>query len=195
MLKKIILGTLISSAVYAANQVELNVNNKEAEGQVRIDLARMGSTMEGTYVGARILNTDESNSGTISKIDPLMEVSFMVMRPVTSITGLSLGLGVKGEHTKFDGKDYTALPLGAEAEMKLPITTPFPFYVGGVLYYAPSVLTFQDGDEYFEARIHVDVEPIHNGRIEVGYRNIDTDLSSRNVTYNEALYFGLRYDF
>lgn len=195
MLKKIILGTLISSAVYAANQVELNVNNKEVEGQVRIDMAQMGNSMEGTSIGARILNGDESNSDKISNIDPLMELSFMVMRPVASISGLSLGLGVKGEYTKLDGNHYSALPLGVEAEMKLPITTPFPFYFGGVLYYAPSVLTFQDGDQYFEARIHVDVEPIHNGRIEVGYRKIDTDLSSRNVTYNDALYFGLRYDF
>ncbi len=195
MLKKIILGTLISSAVYAANQVELNVNNKEVEGQVRIDMAQMGNSMEGTSIGARILNGDESNSDKISNIDPLMELSFMVMRPVASISGLSLGLGVKGEYTKLDGNHYSALPLGVEAEMKLPITTPFPFYFGGVLYYAPSVLTFQDGDQYFEARIHVDVELIHNGRIEVGYRKIDTDLGSRNVTYNEALYFGLRYDF
>lgn len=195
MLKKIIIGALISSAAFAANQAEINVNDKEVEGQIRIDVAKIGSTLEGAYLGARILNGHESNSDRISDIDPLMEVSFMVQRPVEGVAGLTLGLGIKGEYTKFDGQRYAAIPLGVEADMKLPITTPFPFYVGGALYYAPSVLSFKDGEEYLETRIHLDAEPIHNGRIEVGYRKIDTDVKNYNVTYNDAWYFGLRLDF
>ncbi|MDP1785297.1 MAG: YfaZ family outer membrane protein [Sulfuricurvum sp.] len=195
MLKKIIIGALISSAAFAANQAEVNVNNKEVEGQIRIDMAKMGTTLEGAYLGARILNGDESNSDRIADIDPLMEVSFMVQRPVEGVPGLALGFGIKGEYTKFDGQRYVAIPLGVEADMKLPITAPFPFYVGGALYYAPSVLSFKDGDEYLETRIHLDAEPIHNGRIEVGYRKIDTDVKNYNVTYNDAWYFGLRLDF
>lgn len=189
MIKKIILGALISTSAFALNQAEINLNNNDVEGQVRLDLSN------GTYVGARILNGDESNSDRISSIDPLMEVSFMVMRPVEAVPGLSLGLGIKGEYTKFDGHRYAAIPLGLEAEMKLPVTTPFPLYVGGALYFAPSILSFHDGEEYLERRIHLDVEPIPNGRIEVGYRNIDTDLKNRDVTYNDAWYFGLRLDF
>lgn len=194
MVKKIILGALISTSAFAAHQAEINLNNKEVEGQVRLDLSQMGVGLNGAYAGARILNADESNSDRIGNIDPLMEVSFMVMRPVDNIPGLSLGLGIKGEYTKFDSQSYTAIPLGLEADMKL-MATPLPLYVGGALYYAPSVLTFQDGDEYLETRIHLDIEPIHNGRIEVGYRNIDTDVKNRNVTYNDAWYFGLRLDF
>jgi len=195
MLKKIILGTLISSSAFAAHQAELNLNNKEVEGQVRIDLSQLGVALDGAYAGVRILNGDESNSDRIGNIDPLMEVSFMVMRPVDSVPGLSLGLGVKGEYAKFDGQRYAAIPLGVEADMKLPLATPFPLYVGGALYYAPSVLVFHDGDEYLETRIHLDAEVIHNGRIEVGYRKIDTDVKNYNVTYNDAWYFGLRLDF
>lgn len=189
MVKKIILTALLSTSAFAAHQAEINLNNHDVEGQVRLDLSN------GAYVGARILNADEHNSDSIWNTDPLVEVSFMVMRPVESIPGLSLGLGIKGEYTKFDGQHYAAIPLGLEADMKLPLATPFPFYVGGALYYAPSVLAFHDGDEYLERRIHLDVEPIHNGRIEVGYRNIDTDVKNRNVTYNDAWYFGLRLDF
>lgn len=195
MLKKIILGTLISSAAFAANQAELNINNNEVEGQFRFDLSKTGNNLEGAFAGVRILNGDESNSDTISNIDPLLEASFMVMRPVDGVEGLSLGLGLKAEYTKLDGHNYMAIPFGLEADMKLPVATPFPFYVGGAMYYAPSVLSFQDGDGYFEARIHLDAEPIKNGRIEVGYRQIDTDVENRNVTYNDALYFGFRYDF
>ena len=195
MVKKIILGALITTSAFAAHQAELNVNNKEVEGQIRLDLSQMGVALDGAYAGARILNGDESNSDRIGNIDPLMEISFMVMRPVDSVPGLALGLGIKGEYTKFDGHRYAAIPLGLEADMKLPLATPFPFYVGGALYYAPSVLAFHDADKYLETRIHLDVEPIHNGRIEVGYRQIDTDVKNHNITYNDAFYFGLRLDF
>lgn len=196
MLKKIILGAFISSAAFAANQAEINVNGHEVEGQIRIDMSKMGNTsMEGAFIGGRILNGDERNSDRIETIRPLSEVSFMVQRPVDGVAGLSLGLGIKGEFTRFDGQKYAAIPLGLEADMKLPLTTPFPLYVGGALYYAPSVLSFNDAENYLETRIHIDAEPIHNGRIEVGYRNIDTDVKNRNVTYNDAWYFGLRLDF
>lgn len=196
MLVKIMTAALISSAAFAANQVELNVNNKELEGQIRIDMKQMGiSSLEGSFIGARILNGDESNSDRIGNTKPLMEVSFLVQRPVEQVPGLAIGLGIKGEYTKFDGHNYAAIPLGIEADMKLPFTDTIPFYVGGALYYAPSVLSFRDGEDYLETRIHLDVEPIKNARIELGYRMIDTNVKNRNVTYNDAWYFGMRIDF
>jgi len=195
MLKKIILMALISSGAYAAHQIEANVNDKEVEGQIRLDMGRMGNAMSNTYIGARFLNGDNNNSQTINDPDPLMEVSFMVMRPVQGVPGLKLGLGIKGEYTEIDGRRYAAIPLGAEVELELPINTPFPVYLGGALYYAPSALSFKEGDGYLETRIHLDVEPIDNGRLEVGYRKIDTDLKSSDVTYNDSWYFGMRLDF
>ena len=196
MLKTIILSAVISVTAFAANQAEININNKELEGQFRFDMSKSGlNTPEGAYLGVRILNGDESNSDRIGNIDPLMEVSFMVQRPVEQVPGLAIGLGIKGEYTKFDGHNYAAIPLGIEADMKLPIEASIPFYVGGALYYAPSVLSFRDGEDYLETRIHFDVEPIKNGRIEVGYRMIDTDVKNRDVTYNDAWYLGMRLDF
>ncbi|MDD5386701.1 MAG: YfaZ family outer membrane protein [Sulfuricurvum sp.] len=200
MIKKIILSTLIGTSVFAAHQVEFNLNDKEVEGQVLFDLSKMGVPLEGAYAGARILNGNERNSDKIENISQFKEVSFMLMRPVESVAGLSLGLGIKGVYTKFDGARYSAIPLGLEVKMKLPLATPFPLHVGGALYYAPSDLTFHDGDKYLEVRSYLDAEVIHNGHIEVGYRNIDPDLishpiNSHNVTYNEAFYYGLRLDF
>ena len=195
MLKKIILMSLISSSVYAEHQIGVNVNGSDVEGQIRLDMGRMGNAMSNTYIGAKVLNGDNNNSKTINDPEPLMEVSFMVMRPVHGVPGLKLGLGIKGEYTDIDGNTYASIPLGIEAELQLPINTPFPVYVGGALYYAPSALSFQDGDGYLETRIHLDVEPIDNGRLEVGYRKIDTDLKNTNVTYNDSWYFGMRLDF
>jgi hypothetical protein len=195
MLKKIILCALVSSGAFAAHQIEANVNSRDVEGAIRLDMGRMGNAMQNTYIGARFLNGDNNNSNTIANTDPLMEVSFMVMRPVQGVPGLKLGLGIKGEYTKFDGNSYAAIPLGGEAELRLPLNTPFPFYLGGSLYYAPSVLSFKDGDSYLETRLHLDAEPIDNGRVEVGYRKIDTNIKNRDVTYNSSWYFGMRLDF
>lgn len=194
MLKKLVLTALISSAAFAAHQVEVNVNDKEVEGQIRLDMGRMGS-MEHTYLGARFLNGDNNNSKTISDPKALMEVSFMVQNDVRGVRGLKLGLGFKGEHTTIDGRGYSAIPLGVEAELKLPLNSPVAFYLGGAMYYAPSSLCFKDADSYFETRIHLDAEPIENARVEVGYRQIDTNLKGNSVTYNDAFYFGIRLDF
>lgn len=194
MLKKLLLSALISSAAFAEHQVEVNANDREVEGQIRLDMGRMGS-MEHTYIGVRFLNGDNNNSQTISDPNTLMEVSFMVQNDVRGVRGLKLGLGFKGEHTKIDGHGYATVPLGVEAELKLSLNSPVAFYLGGAMYYAPSALCFKDADSYFETRIHLDAEPIENARVEVGYRQIDTDLKNRSITYNDAFYFGLRLDF
>lgn len=195
MLKKIILIALISSGAYAAHQVGVNVNDKEVGGEIRLDMGRMGNAMSNAYIGARFLNGDNNNSKTIADPNPLMEVSFMTMGRVSGVPGLKVGFGIKAEYTEIDGERYGAIPVGIEAELQLPLNTPFPFYLNGAFYYAPSVLSFKEGDGYMETRIGLDAEPIENARIGVGYRIIDTDLKSRDVVYNDAWYFGMRLDF
>ena len=195
MLKTIMMLLAMGAIAFAAHQIEANVNNRDVEGQIRLDMGRMGNAMSNTYIGARFLNGDNNNSETARDLDPLAEVSFMVEQYVRGVPGLKVGLGIKGEYTQIDGRRYAAIPLGVEAELRLPLNTPFPFYLGGALYYAPSVLSFKEGDGYLETRIHLDAAVIDNGRLEVGYRNIDTDLENRNVTYNDSWYFGLRLDF
>jgi hypothetical protein len=152
MIKKIILSALIGTSAFAAHQVEFNFNNKEVEGQVLFDLLKMGLPVDGAYAGARILNGDERNSDKIENISQFKELSFILIRPFERVPGLSLGLGIKGVYTKFDGAHYSAIPLGLEANMKLPLATPFPLHITGALYYAPSDLTFHDGDKYLEVR-------------------------------------------
>lgn len=195
MLKKLFLTVLIAtSSVYGAHQLEVNINDREVEGGIRIDLGRTGS-MSNTYIGAKFLNGDNNHSKTIQETDPLFELSYMVQGWVQGVPGLKLGLGAKAVRTTIGNQTFMAVPLGAEAELRLPVNASFPFYLCGALYYAPSSLAFKDGDEYLETRIHLDAEPIRNGRLEVGYRIIETDLTQQNITYNDAWYFGMRLDF
>ncbi|MDO9207869.1 MAG: hypothetical protein Q7T91_06425, partial [Sulfuricurvum sp.] len=66
MLKKLLLSTMIASSAFAAHQIELNINDKDVEGQIRLDMGRMGNATEWgtTFVGARFLNGDNNNSET-----------------------------------------------------------------------------------------------------------------------------------
>ncbi len=195
MLKKIVLIALISSGAFAAHQIGVNVNDREVGGEIRLDMGRMGNAMSNTYIGARFLNGDNNNSKTIADPDPLMEVSFMKMGQVNGVPGLKVGFGIKAAYTEIDGNRYAAMPIGVEAELRLPLNNSFPFYLNGAFYYAPSVLSFKEGDGYMETRIGLDAEPMENARIGVGYRIIDTNLKSRDVVYNDAWYFGMRLDF
>lgn len=185
----------MGTSLFAAHQVGVNVNDEEVGGEIRFDMGNMGNTTNNTYIGVGFLSGDHSNSKTIVDPDPLLELSLMSMGYVSGVSGLKVGLGIKGVYTEIDKNRYAAMPLGVEAEYRLPLETPFPLYVNGAFYYAPSVLSFKEGDGYMQRRIGIDMEPIANARIGVGYRIIDTDLKMRDVTYNDAWYFGMRLDF
>jgi len=195
MLKKIVLGSMIATSVFASHQLEINLSDEDVEAGLRLDLSKMNNIDADTYFGMKIVNGNEKNSETIRKTDPLIEASFLIMRPVNNVSGLKVGLGVKGEFTNIDGDDFVATPLGLEVEYKLPFNSPIAVYAGGMFYYAPGPLCFSDADRYVESRANIDFEVIRNGRITVGYREIETDVKKRDVTYNETLYAGFKFLF
>jgi hypothetical protein len=69
----------------------------------------------------------------------------MVMQAVRGVPGLKAGLGIKAEYTEIDGQRYAAVPLGLKRSCNCLINTPFPFYVNGAFYYAPSSLCLKEG--------------------------------------------------
>ena len=195
MLKKIVLSSMIASSLFASHQFEINLSDEDVEAGLRLDLSKMNSIDADTYFGMKLLNGHEENSETIFKTDPLLEASFLIMRPVNNMSGLKVGLGIKGEFTDIDGDDFVAVPLGIEVEYKLPLNSPVAVYAGGVFYYAPGPLCFSDADRYIETRASIDFEVIRNGRITVGYRDVETDVKTRDVTYNETLCAGFKLRF
>lgn len=201
MLKKLLLIVLIAvSSAYGAHQLEVNVNDREVEGGIRIDTGRLGSFSH-TYLGAKFLNADINNStiptdaNITGTIDTLAEVSALAEGYVTSVKGLKLGIGAKLVKTKLGNLGFMALPIGFEGQLRLPIQSTIPIFVGGELYYAPSFLSFDKAKAYMESRIYIDAEMMQNLHGTIGYREIDTDYTTAKVVYNEAWYFGLRLDF
>ena len=198
MLKQLILSSLFVISAFA-HQFDINVNDKDVEGKFAYSMGSMGGSLSDFSLGAHFLDAERGQKG-ITSSDPLFELTMLATAPANqlpanAIPGLMLGLGVKASFTSLNGHQYTAIPLGIEASVPLPIESTFPIRIGGVLYYAPSSLSLQSADGYLERRMYFDFELIENGKLELGYRASNTDLKDTNITYNDAWYFGMKLKF
>ena len=197
MLKKLSMMTLCAASAFALNTAELNINDSDLEVSAKFDMGQFNDSVEPetVFVGARLLNGHKSHSDNEnSSLDSFVELNFLMLREIGD-KGLSIGMGVKLNATKNNGEDFMSIPLGVEAMYKIPASDLIPMYVGASLYYAPSVLSLADADNYLEYRINYDIEVIKNGRITIGYRSVDTNYEVSNFNYNKSLYVGFKFAF
>jgi len=193
MLKKITLLAISAVSVFAMHSADININDDDLEFGVRLDIGQFNDNVEpeSMFVSARYLHGSDDNSD-VDDVDDYYEVGFLMQGQMDN-EDLSIGLGLKLNHTE----DYSTVPLGVEAAYKLPVDSKIPIYVGGQLYYAPSVLSMKDADSYLDYRVNVDFEVIDNGRVYVGYRVMNTDYDDRrgDVEYNKSAYLGFKFAF
>ncbi|MEA3373888.1 MAG: YfaZ family outer membrane protein [Campylobacterota bacterium] len=197
MLKKLALSALIATSAMAMHQGEININDKDLEAQLRLDMGQFNEVTEPdtVFVGFRYLNADKENSD-YSEDPDLYEINFLMQQPVRANNALTLGIGAKFEYTDLGDEDFMALPLGLEASFLLPADGFVPIYLNGNVYFAPKVLSFKEGERYFEYKISVDAEIIDNGRITAGYRNIETKYKGAgNQDLNNAWFVGFKVAF
>ena len=200
MIKKIGLATLCAASAFAMHNVELNINDKDLEIGAKLDMGQFSDAIEPNtiFIGGKFLHGDDDHSDVddddrIDSVDDYGELNFLMKRSIAD-TGLSIGLGVKLNYTK----DFASVPLGADISYRLPVGGKVPMYIGGSIYYAPQVLTMQDGDNFFEFRFEFDAEVIKNGHAVAGYRKIDTNYDKNkggDVIYNQSPYIGFRFAF
>ncbi len=196
MLKKISIMAFCAASAFAMHTGEININDKDLEISAKFDLGQFNNAVEPhtMFLGGKFLNADEEYSSREGvDIDPYFELNFLMMREVGD-QGMSVGIGAKLNYTE----NYSTLPLGLEFSYKIPATDLIPMYLNGSLYYAPSVLSMRDADNFLEYRISYDIEVIKNGLITIGYRNIDTNYESSkdgDVTYNDSFYAGFKIGF
>ncbi len=204
MLKKLGLISVITVSAFAMHGVDININDKDLEFGGALDMGQFVNTIEPNtvFLGARYLKGNESHSDFVSNNNAYYEGSFLMQKPISG-SDVTIGLGVKANHTQADfgnkTLDFTSIPLGLELGYKLPVATPVPLYLGGKLYYAPEVLSMNDAKSFMEYRINLDIEVIPNGRVTLGYRNIDTNYDVSGVThdanYNRSAYAGFKFQF
>jgi len=195
MLKRVMAIAFCAVSAFAMHNAELNINDKDLEVSAKVDMGQLNNSVEPDtiFVGGKFYNCDKKHSGhENANIDPFYELNFLMIKEVND--ALKVGMGAKLNFTK----NFSSLPLGLQAEYKLPQRDLVPMYLDGEIYYAPSALSFSDADSFVEYRVSYDIEIIENGRITLGYRHIDTDYKSDHggdFKYNSSWYIGFKIAF
>ena len=202
MLKKLALIALSNISAFAMHTAEININDKDLELAVKIDVAQYNETIEpdSTFVGAKYLKGTRENSedeyGNYASINEYYEFSFLMKRAVPK-SDITVGIGMKLNYTRVSHESYMTAPLGIEVGYDL--STGIPISVTGKVYFAPSSLSFAKADNFLEYRLEGAVNIIDRGSIIVGYRNLDTNFkvntNKYNVNYNQSGYVGFRFAF
>lgn len=193
MLKKLTLIAASFASAFALNSVEININDKDLELGASIDMSQMNDTIEPdtVFLGVKFLSADPENGDlNTTTMDDYYEVGFLMKRDYSH--NLEIGLGMKLNGTK----NFATIPLGAE--VRYSFDTGLPMYLGGSIYYAPSVLSMRDAKSFMEYRINFDIEVIENAMITLGYRSLDTNYEKpviQNVNYNSSFYAGFKFKF
>lgn len=196
MLKKLLFIAAMSSALFGFHTAELNINDKDFEGKLRFDMGQFNETVmpDSIFFGIGYIKGSEEHSD-FPTADGLVEAAFLMQRPFGSSENLLIGMGIKYEYSRIKESDFSALPIGLEARYLLPVSVGVPMYVGGIFYYSPEVLTFNDAKNYIEYRANFDMELIERGHVVIGYRNIDLNTNAKDMNYNHSWYLGFKFQF
>ncbi len=196
MLKIVIFIALGVQTLFAFHMLELNINDKDFEGKLQFDIGQFNQSVmpDTTFFGIGYTKGSEQNSD-FTNADGLVEANFLMQRPLGSSENFLIGMGIKYEYSRINEKDFSAIPLGLEARYLLPFNIGMPIYLGGIFYYSPQVLTFNDAKNYIEYRGYLNLEIIERGHIVMGYRNIDLNFDVSDMNYNRSWYLGFQFQF
>jgi hypothetical protein len=198
MLKIFALITFGWVSLFALHTAEININQDDLELRGNLDIGQINYSVEPntTFVGVRLVNGDEAHSDREgAKNGSYVDINFL-LKNQTPVRGLSFGLGVKVNYADSFSQDFVSIPLGIEAIYRLPISSSIPIYIGGSIYYAPSVLSLADASDFLEYRLNLDIAVIKNGYITIGYRSMDTDYETiGDYNYNSSGYIGFKFSF
>ena len=191
MFKKLLMGTLLLTGIsHADSSIGLDINADDVELLGAFNLnSSIGYTGGTSYIiDASYLHNEN---------DDLFTLGLSGENALEVAPGLIFGFGFKAAFAE----DFMAFPLLGKVRYILPFDGDIPTTSLFASYaYAPSVLTFLDGDTYSEFRTEVDVEAISNIHVFAGYRNIDTnyDLEENRIgeyKLNDSWYGGLKLSF
>ncbi len=201
MLKQLLLGTLLlSSTANAMHEFELNLNNKDVDLHLGLDMGQFNDNIEpdSFMVKARIMKGDQDHARLPQQQDTniLGEVGFVVQSTSAMAPGLLMGMGIKLTYTPLDKQSISALPIGVVTDYTLPLDIVIPLHVGGQFYYAPEVLAFEQSTSYMEYQANFDIQLMERGLVTMGYRGIDTPTKDQhNTYYNRSYFVGFKFKF
>lgn len=186
MFKKILLSTLLVTTLsQAQNSIGLDINSDDVEV-----LASYNFNDAMGYTGGTSYHIDFSYLHNDN--DDLVTLGLSGGAALDAAPDLRFAFGFKSAFAD----SFIALPLFAEVNYLLPLNNAIPdTTLLASFAYAPSVLTFSDGDNYSEFRFEADMEVITNIHLFMGYRNIETNYEFVDYTVSDSFFGGLKLSF
>ena len=184
-LKKIMFTTLLltTTMLFSQSTIGINVNDEDFEVEGSVDISDYGN---GTIfmINANFIET---------KYNSLAGFGLTANNSFQGVDGLNLSLGIN----MILLEDYGAVPLMIKASYVLPLIQEIPTVsVSAKFAYAPSVLSFDEADDYFEFRTEASMEMINAVSLYVGYRDIEAGyVYTGDDIFNDSFYGGLKLSF
>ena len=189
MIRRIVLGTVLTAAAFAANATDLGVALNNDMAEVTLRTQRTGTQVQGAEAGAGILfNQDNDLVGS-------------ALFHVTNDNGqrwqpLILGVGLKGYgiHLDDEDKNIGALGLGGSAKIGIPAQMPMDVYLAA--HYAPDILSSSDGKSVTEVLARYELGITKGATAFVGYRLLRVDLKHHSAEkVDDSFHLGLKLTF
>lgn len=173
-----------------------------------IDLSLSASTARGEFQGK--FRTDSRKDRRFRHMNDLnYGFNFLYHEDDGHVGGVSLHVagrskatvfkqetGIGGKLITFDagGPDGGALAVGGYILHNLASANLLS--VRGELYYAPSVVTFGDGNRYAEYSVRLQYQLVDQANVYIGYRNIEVDFERfGDVEIDDSAHVGLMMYF
>lgn len=169
-----------ASAAAAAGSLDVNLSNHTIEAQYASNAGSAQISLGGLY--------NEDNKDWLAHVGLLA-----AGETETGGSRFDAGLGGKFYAVHVSGKDLLALGLGGQLRW-------FPgnrsFAVGGYAFYAPSVVTFVDGEKFSDVGLRAEIEVVRNSTLYAGYRWVKADLTNHTSPYvDKGAFVGIRIEF
>ncbi len=194
--KTLLILILLTSVVKAESLININLNENDIEFSLDNDSRYSNNTK--IYQSLGFMKAENEYERTNSMVE-----GEVLVLGLTSIPGFSVGMGIKGCATRINkedapyGEDKNAAALGIKVKALYTLPVMVKSYITASYVYAPDSLTFSDIENYYESRAELDVEIIDGGMVYLGVRDIELDFinEQKSYTFNDAMYFGIKFVF
>ncbi|MGH8372644.1 MAG: YfaZ family outer membrane protein [Gammaproteobacteria bacterium] len=180
------LFALLAVLTFGANADNLDVNLGSNAAMVSYSANLTNSGLEGSL--GYLHHTDSVDIGSVG----------LGLVGNASPVGSPLLFGVGGKalfiSPKYGSENGVAIGLGAHFHYVWPSYNRFA--IGGELYYAPSIVSFNHADRYLEFGVRAGYSVLRNAEIYVGYRHVSAAFTNTsNVTLDNTFMAGLTLTF
>lgn len=183
-LKVVLSGLIMSFSMQsiAGGSIDLSLANDSA--RLEYDATKVGS---GLHVSASAMHHEDDGD--------LISLGLHVVDVREANSPLYLGVGARLFGFKNDDVDGGALGVGGF--YRYQITQVPGLSTAGYVYYAPSVVSFDDTENLIDADVRIQYGLLPTARIYMGYRYSQYKLEgvSKKFMLDQGIHFGLKVDF